>query len=218
MSADQRQQAEPAGAEASAPAEPEMVEGAPVDAGAQPEPAPTTTSPDEAPVAEPAAPEGEPAAGEGDADEAVAALERERDEWRERAARKQADFDNYRKRARRDALEAEGRGLARLARELLPALDNLDRALAAAQAGDGAPDPELVRGFELVKEELRSAFGRAGIEAFSPEGEPFDPTVHEALAQQPVEGAEPGTVVEVYQLGYRYDGTILRPARVVVAG
>lgn len=216
MSADQRQQAEPAGAEASAPAEPEMVEGAPVDAGAQPEPAPTTTSPDEAPVAEPAAPE--PAAGEGDADVAVAALERERDEWRERAARKQADFDNYRKRARRDALEAEGRGLARLARELLPALDNLDRALAAAQAGDGAPDPELVRGFELVKEELRSAFGRAGIEAFSPEGEPFDPTVHEALAQQPVEGAEPGTVVEVYQLGYRYDGTILRPARVVVAG
>ena len=68
-----------------------------------------------------------------------------------------------------------------------------------------------------MQEELLDALARVGVEAFSPEGEPFDPVEHEAMAQQPVEGAESGTVVEVYQQGYRLNGTVLRPARVVVA-
>jgi molecular chaperone GrpE len=68
-----------------------------------------------------------------------------------------------------------------------------------------------------VQGELAAALRRAGIEAYTPKGEAFDPTIHEAMAQQPVEGAAPGTVVEVYQPGYRLADTILRPARVVVA-
>ena len=134
---------------------------------------------------------------------------RERDEYLALAQRTQADFENYRKRVARDAAAAEGRGLARLAKELLPAIDNLGRALEAETL-----DPE---GLRLVRSEFASALERVGIEEFSPEGERFDPNLHEAMAQQPVEGAEPGTVVEVFQRGYRIDGNVLRPARVVVA-
>jgi molecular chaperone GrpE len=134
---------------------------------------------------------------------------RERDEYLALAQRTQADFENYRKRVARDAAAAESRGTARLAKEILPALDNLTRALDAETL-----DPE---GLGLVRSEFAAALERLGIEEFSPEGERFDPTLHEAMAQQPVDGAEPGTVVEVYQRGYRIDGNVLRPARVVVA-
>ena len=72
-------------------------------------------------------------------------------------------------------------------------------------------------GIKLVHADVIAALARAGIEPFSPEGEQFDPQCHEAVAQQPVEGAEPGTVVEVYQRGYRLGDVVLRPARVVVA-
>ena len=75
-----------------------------------------------------------------------------------------------------------------------------------------------MKGFRLVHEELLGALERVGIQAFSPQGEPFDPNEHEAMAQQPAEDAEPGTVIEVYQRGYRLNGQVLRPARVVVAG
>ena len=68
-----------------------------------------------------------------------------------------------------------------------------------------------------MQQELASALTRVGIEAFSPQGETFDPNEHEAMAQQPVEGTRPGTVVEVYQAGYKLNGTVVRPARVVVA-
>jgi molecular chaperone GrpE len=129
------------------------------------------------------------------------------------AQRTQADFENFRRRATRERGEAEARGLGRLARELLPALDNLERALAAAEA----QDDDFTRGVRLVQGELAAALRRAGVEAYTPKGEPFDPTVHEAMAQQPVEGAASGTVVEVYQPGYRLADTVLRPARVVVA-
>jgi len=75
----------------------------------------------------------------------------------------------------------------------------------------------VVKGFALVRDELVAALQRVGIERISPQGQPFDPNEHEAMAQHPVEDAEPGTVIEVYQQGYRHDGTVLRPARVVVA-
>jgi molecular chaperone GrpE len=104
----------------------------------------------------------------------------------------------------------------KLALELLPAVDNLDRALAAALAsGNG---DELASGIKLVHSDLIAALGRFGIEPFSPAGEPFDPNCHEAVAQLPAEGAQPGTVLEVYQCGYRHGENVLRPARVVVAG
>lgn len=128
-----------------------------------------------------------------------------------------ADAENVRKRARRDVEAANARGVARLARELLPSLDNLDRALASAEAEEGDADHHLTKGIRLVQAELLGALERAGIEPFSPVGEQFDPHEHEALAQQPVEGVESGVVAEVYQPGYRYKEEVLRAAKVVVA-
>jgi molecular chaperone GrpE len=137
------------------------------------------------------------------------------DAYLELAQRTKADFENFRKRTARDAAVAQTRGLSKLALDLLPAVDNLDRALEAA--GTATPE-ELAAGVKLVHDEILAAFARAGIEPFSPEGEPFDPQQHEAVAQQPAPGAEPGSVVEVYQRGYRLGDAVLRPARVSVAG
>ncbi|MDQ6817640.1 MAG: nucleotide exchange factor GrpE, partial [Actinomycetota bacterium] len=154
--------------------------------------------------------------------EQLAAQAQKAQEYLDLAQRTKADFENYRKRAARDAASAQERGVQKLARELLPAIDNLDRTLEAAQAAvasaadDGAQT--LVSGIKLVHGDVIAALTRAGIERFSPEGEQFDPQQHEAVAQQPVEGAEQGTVVEVYQRGYRLGDAVIRPARVVVAG
>ena len=150
---------------------------------------------------------------QGDLDELVA-VAAQRDEYLSLAQRTQADFENFRKRVARDAAQAQERGVIKLAGELLPALDNLDRALAAA-----SQDDPLLEGVRLVHSELSAALARAGVESFSPLGERFDPEVHEAMAtaQQSPDGAESGTIVEVYQPGYRLGQTIIRPARVVVA-
>ena len=134
------------------------------------------------------------------------------------AQRTQADFENYRKRTTRDVRAAEARGMGRLARELLPALDNLDRALAAVEASGEDEEHHLTQGIRLVQSELSAALARTGIEGYFPKGERFDPEQHEAVAQHPVEGAEPGTIVEVLQSGYRLNDAVLRPARVIVAG
>ena len=135
------------------------------------------------------------------------------DDYLELAKRTQADFENYRKRMARENAAAVDRGMAKLAKELLPAIDHLELALKAA-----AGHEDVVKGFAMVAGELQAALNRVGIQTFSPQGEVFDPNEHEAMAQQPVEGTEPGTVVEVYQSGYRINGAVLRPARVVVAG
>lgn len=143
------------------------------------------------------------------------------DEYLLLAQRTQADFENYRKRAAREAAIAKERGATKLALELLPAVDNLERALAHAPESDPAhPDEDggFVSGIKHVHSDVIAALQRAGIDSYSPEGEPFDPTLHEAVAQQPIEGAEPGTVVEVFQRGYRIGDSVVRPARVVVAG
>jgi molecular chaperone GrpE len=149
----------------------------------------------------------------GDLDELVKTAA-ERDEYLALAQRTQADFENYRKRVARESASAQARGAVMLAKELLPALDNLDRALEAA-----AKDDPLLDGVRIVRSELAAALARTGIESFSPAGEPFDPAVHEAVATsaQQADGAAAGTVVEVYQPGYRFGETIIRPARVVVA-
>jgi molecular chaperone GrpE len=150
---------------------------------------------------------------EGDLDELVK-VAKERDEYLALAQRTQADFENYRKRVARESAGAQARGVATLAKELLPALDNLDRALEAA-----AQDDPLLEGVRFVRSELSAALARVGIESFSPVGETFDPALHEAMAstEQPPGGAESGTVVEVYQPGYRLGQSVIRPARVVVA-
>ena len=147
----------------------------------------------------------------------MAAKAEKADEYLDLAQRTRAEFENYRKRAAREAAAAQERGAAKLALELLPAVDNLDRALAhAGETPNG--DASFVSGVKHVHSDVLAALRRAGIEPFSPEGEQFDPQLHEAVAQQPFEGIVPGTVVEVYQRGYRLGDTILRPARVVVAG
>jgi molecular chaperone GrpE len=151
-----------------------------------------------------AAPAGEPKPQ--DPDEAAKYLEL--------AKRTQADFENYRKRMARENAQAAERGAAKLAKGLLPAIDHLEISLKGAE---GHADADVIKGFELVRDELLAALGKAGIQAFSPAGEPFDPNEHEAMTQRPAEDAEPGTVLEVYQQGYRINGQILRPARVVVA-
>jgi molecular chaperone GrpE len=150
---------------------------------------------------------------ESDLDELVKTAA-QRDEYLALAQRTQADFENYRKRVARESAGAQERGVASLAKELLPALDNLDRALEAA-----AKDDPLLQGVRLVRSELSAALARAGIESFSPVGETFDPALHEAMAtaEQPPGGAPSGTVVEVYQPGYRLAASVIRPARVVVA-
>src|SRR4051794_14665586 len=141
----------------------------------------------------------------------------ERDEYLALAQRTQADFENYRKRVARDASLARDKGVKQVVSELLPALDNFERALASAEAEEADEEHHLTKGIRLVQQELLGALGRVGIEPFSPKGEPFDPNEHEAMAAQPVEGAESGTVVEVLQAGYRLNGAIVRPARVMVA-
>jgi molecular chaperone GrpE len=162
-------------------------------------------------VAGPPAAAGDEQALQGDVEELVdVALQR--DEYLALAQRTQADFENFRKRVAREAVQAKERGVAALAKELLPALDNLDRALAAA-----AEDDPLLQGVKLVREELAAALARVGVEFFSPTGEPFDPALHEAMAQQPVEGVASGNVAAVYQDGYRLGEQLIRPARVVVA-
>jgi molecular chaperone GrpE len=153
---------------------------------------------------------------EHDLDELLARAGRA-DEYLALAQRTQADFENFRKRMTRDVAAAETRGVGRLAKELLPALDNLGRALAHAEELGGDDGGDLAAGVKLVHDELLAALARVGIEPFSPEGERFDPNEHEAMAQHPAQGAEAGTVVEVYQQGFRHGESVLRPARVVVA-
>jgi len=170
---------------------------------------------------------------ERDLDE-LAETRKERDEYLELAQRTRADFENYRKRAAGEASEAIARGKAELARELIPALDNLERALlsagvdleAATAQSDGAADAPsqevsardaLAHGVALVYRELRGSLQRAGVEAYDPVGEPFDPNLHEALTTRAEEDAKPGTVVETVERGYRLDGQVLRAARVVVS-
>lgn len=146
---------------------------------------------------------------------------REREEYLTLAQRTQADFENYRKRAARDAAAAGERAKSGLVRELLPVVDNLERALDAADAGergDGQPSEHLADGVRLVHSELVAVLARNGVEPFDPRGEKFDPELHEALSMRSDEGAEAGTVLDVVEKGYRLNGAVLRPARVVVSG
>ena len=180
-----------------------------------------------------------------DLDALLADVKRERDEYLALAQRARADFENFRKRAAREAEEAGRRGKAQIAKELLPALDNLERALKSTGVdpltgrASSAPKPTteeedaevydtpseevsaqeaLARGVALVYNELRSALERAGVETYDPTGEPFDPNTSEALATRPAgDRVEPGVVIETLERGYRLDGQVLRAARVVVS-
>jgi molecular chaperone GrpE len=146
-----------------------------------------------------------------------AAVEAPEPDWKDLAHRYAAEADNARKQTAQRVQKASRDGMKRVASEILPALDDFERALAHAEAEEGDEEHTLTRGIRLVQEQMLAALRRAGIESFSPKGEPFDPHLHEAVATTPVEGAESGTVVEVYQAGYRLGDDVLRAAKVVVA-
>jgi molecular chaperone GrpE len=148
-----------------------------------------------------------------EAEDPLARAQRERDEYLDLARRAQADFENYRKRAAREAAAAGERSKSGLVRELLPVVDNLERALASA----GQEEQHLAEGVRLVHSELIAVLERNGVEQFDPSGERFDPSEHEALSIRDQDGAESGLVLDVVEKGYRANGTILRPARVVVS-
>jgi molecular chaperone GrpE len=150
---------------------------------------------------------------EKDLDALLSEAHKERDEYLELARRTKADFENFRKRAAAQAEEAQVRGKIAVAREVIDAVDNLERALEAAD-GDGHA---LRDGVEMVLSGLRETLSRNGVETVDPKGEKFDPTQHEALSTQPVEGTESGVVVEVLQKGYALGDQLVRPARVVVS-
>lgn len=184
---------------------------------------------EEAAGAEAGTNEGQTAAN-GEAGDALERAERERDEYLELAQRARADLENYRKRTARESADAAVRGKAELAREMLPAIDNLERAVRAAgvPAGDDpradgeAPSREVTahealgQGVALVHRELEAGLARSGIEPFDPTGERFDPALHEAVSTRPAEDGEAGEVVETLERGWRLGSDVLRPARVVV--
>ena len=145
-------------------------------------------------------------------EEQVAALEAERDEHLNDLKRVAAEFENYRKRVARDQEGLVARAHERLVKELLPVLDDLERALAAAEEHEEA---KLEEGVRLVHRELAGALRREGLAEIDTNGQ-FDPHVHEALLSQPSD-AEEGSVIEVVQKGYTLGDRVVRPARVVVA-
>ena len=146
-------------------------------------------------------------------EERVAALEAERDERLDDLKRLAADFENYRKRVARDQESLVARAHERLVKELLPVLDDLERALAAAEEHEEA---KLEEGVQLVHRELAAALEREGLAEIETNGH-FDPHVHEALLSQPSGNQAEGTIIEVVQKGYKLGDRVVRPARVVVA-
>jgi molecular chaperone GrpE len=154
--------------------------------------------------------------GEGSVPEVapeLAALEQERDEYLESLQRLKAEFDNFRKRTAREHEAMSARANEALLKELLPILDDLERALEAAEAHEEA---KLEDGVRLVYRALADVARKHGLEEIDTNGA-FDPHVHEALLAQPADGAESGSVLQVLQKGYRLGDRVVRPARVVVA-
>jgi len=144
--------------------------------------------------------------------EEVAALRQERDEQRDIALRRRADFENYRRRMERDRHTAAQDAVAAVLREIVATADNLERALSATGG-----EEELREGVNLTYRELMGLLESHGVAAVDPEGEPFDPTLHEALLHEPVPGLSEGEVAEVLRKGYSFGERLLRPALVKVA-
>jgi molecular chaperone GrpE len=146
-------------------------------------------------------------------EERLTEAEAKRDEYLADLQRLAADFDNYRKRTARDQESLAARAAERLVQGLLPVLDDLERAL---QAADEHEEAKLEEGVSLVHRELTDLLRKEGLVEVEIDGV-FDPHVHEALLSQPAEGAAQGDVIQVLQKGYRLGDRVLRPARVIVA-
>jgi molecular chaperone GrpE len=131
----------------------------------------------------------------------------------------QAEFENYRKRQERDVAELRARAGERIVVELLPVLDDLDRALdhAIQSSEAGAELEQLIKGMEMVRDRILTVFGKEGVETIDPFGQSFDPHLHHAVGQREDQELAEHTVMEVYQKGYNLGGRVIRPAMVVVS-
>lgn len=147
--------------------------------------------------------------------EAIRRLQQENSDLRDRHLRLAAEFDNFRKRAARERIELGDRSQAALAVRLLDVLDDLDRVVAGG-ASRGADDP-VQQALVLIDRKLRKELEAAGLERIDPAGKPFDPSLHEAVSVlAPPEPALDHTVSATFQAGYRFKGSLIRPARVQV--
>ena len=148
----------------------------------------------------------------------IAALEAERDEFRDRFMRALAEAENARKRSDRDRREAEQYGGSKMARDMLPVFDNLKRALEAATDEQKAAASALLEGVELTMRELVNVFKKHGVEPITPEvGDTFDPQLHQAMFEAPVPGTKAGDIIQVMADGFILHDRLLRPAQVGVS-
>ncbi len=157
----------------------------------------------------------EPGADAPDAESALEAEKRRADENWDKYLRAVAELENFRKRAARDQENTRKYAIDRFATELLGVADSLEMGIAAGPAVDAA---SLLEGKQATLKQLKKVLRDFGVEEIDPAGERFDPEFHEAMTMQPSADVEPGNVLSVIQKGYRIDGRLLRPARVIVAG
>jgi len=150
-------------------------------------------------------------------EERVAALEAEKAEFRDRMLRIAADFDNWKKRARKDQADVEGRAREVVLRDFLEVADNLERAKASFGEGKQADATSVREGVELVLRQFRSKLERYQVRPVEALGQAFDPRYHEAIAQTPTTDVKPGSILHELQKGYLIGEKLLRPAMVVVA-
>jgi molecular chaperone GrpE len=156
-------------------------------------------------------------AGTGRGEAAPAAEPAELAALKDRYLRLAADFENFRRRALKDREEAHQFGHQNLVKDLLPSVDNLERAIDHARKGGEGGQGALLEGVELVLRELESVLAKHGVISVEALGQPFDPGLHEAVAQTTDSTRPPNTVTEVFQRGYQLRNRLLRPARVVVS-
>jgi molecular chaperone GrpE len=150
---------------------------------------------------------------ERDASQRVSSLERELQRTRELYLRTLADFDNYRKRVERERASAARAGKRRLILGLLDVLDSFDRALEQMKTAD----PAIIVGFEAIRRKTAGILKAEGVKPFESKGQMFDPELHEAVASVETNEHAPGTIVDEFRRGYRWDGEVLRHAEVRVA-
>jgi len=179
-----------------------------VEVEAPPEPAASAV--DAAPAPPPAIDE----IDERSDDSELLRLQQEASEMRELAQRKQAEFENYRKRMEREKLDLARYAGADLVKEVLPVLDNLERARSYAA---GSSEEQLKDGIAIIHRQLQETLTRMGLTEVESQGRPFDPHIHEAVSQQESAEHPEGTVLEVFQKGYLFKDRLLRPAMVSVA-
>jgi molecular chaperone GrpE len=147
-------------------------------------------------------------------EERIAQLEAERNDARERMLRIAAEFDNYKKRVRREQADADAKTKENILRDVLEVVDNLDRAAAVDEKADVK---SLQQGISLVSRLFQQKLERHDVRPFDAKGQAFDPRIHDAISQLPTADAPPGSVVSEVQKGYRMGERLLRPAMVVVA-